>query len=530
MVAILNLLMSLAYSSNSDSALELITQAAGNTDFFNETFQLSDMEQNKDGDWLIPRRIDGIESVTLSGNIVSKSNTDGWYCAGGGLMFETQKSDGTTAFAYRGYTFNRDTSEVTVDFTDLANLEYENNENAYYDSLVTPNNFIVSVVWWTESDNTSPDDIELTLESVTIHYTEKNADGNVRIMSYSDVFSDIPERLAGMSSFYIVTDKNGNLVAINNGNLTDKIDEENAASLAADALEKNSGTVHANSEYRYLVTENDGMKIIAFVHKGSESSNMRQLLVVSIISAVLIFAVLFVIIVIISGKVVQPVSDTFEKQKQFISNAGHELKTPITVISATTELLEKKHGGDRWTETIKAQSEKMSRLVSELLELSRLSETANNKLQFSEFDLSETVSNTLLYFESRAFEENHAINADISENITMYGDEVKIERLVGILADNALKYSDEGCEITFALRQNKDCVCLTCSNVCRELKNDDINRLFERFYRREESHSNEREGFGLGLSIAQAITELHNGSISASVSDGIVTFEVKLPL
>ena len=530
MVVILNLLMGLAYSSNSDSALELITQAAGNTDFFNETFQLSDMERNKDGDWLIPRRIDGIESVTLSGNIVSKINTDGWYCAGGGLMFETQSADGTTAFAYRSYTFNRDTSEVTVDFTDLENLEYENNENAYADSLVTPNNFIVSVVWWTESDNTPSDDIELTLESVTIHYTEKNADGNVRIMSYSDVFSDIPERLAGISSFYIVTDKNGNLVAINNGNLTDKIDEEKAASLAADALGKNSGTVHADSEYRYIVTEKDGMKIIAFVHKGSESSNMRQLLVVSIISAVLIFAVLFVIIVIISGKVVQPVSDTFEKQKQFISNAGHELKTPITVISATTELLEKKHGGDRWTETIKAQSEKMSHLVNELLELSRLSETANNKLQFLEFDLSETVSNTLLYFESRAFEENHAINADISENITLCGDEVKIERLVGILADNALKYSDEGCEITFALRRNKDCVCLTCSNVCRELKDDDINRLFERFYRREESHSNEREGFGLGLSIAQAITELHDGSISASVKDGVVAFEVKLPI
>lgn len=107
---------------------------------------------------------------------------------------------------------------------------------------------------------------------------------------------------------------------------------------------------------------------------------------------------------------------------------------------------------------------------------------------------------------------------------------MKIERLVGILADNALKYSDEGCEITFALRRNKDGISLVCSNVCRKLKSDDINRLFERFYRREESHSNEREVFGLGLSIAQAITELHNGNISASVKDGVVAFEVKLPL
>ena len=254
-----------------------------------------------------------------------------------------------------------------------------------------------------------------------------------------------------------------------------------------------------------------------------------QVFAVSTILGTVIFALLLSIILCISRRIVAPISESFEKQKQFISNAGHELKTPVTVISATTDLLERKHGNDRLLDTIKAQSDKMGNLVGELLELSRLSEINENKTQFSNFSISDIVNNTVLYFESRAFEEQHALEINIDEGVTMYGDSRKIERLIGILLDNALKYADAQSRIRITLSEQKGRIILTCSNRCTEINQEQISHLFERFYRAEESHFNEKEGFGLGLSIALAITELHKGEISVSLNDNTVIFKIHLP-
>ena len=168
-------------------------------------------------------------------------------------------------------------------------------------------------------------------------------------------------------------------------------------------------------------------------------------------------------------------------------------------------------------------------LVSELLELSRLSEINENKTQFSHFSVSDIVNNTILYFESRAFEEQHELEMDIDDGLTMYGDSRKIERLMGILLDNALKYADAQSIIRITLSEEKGHINLICSNRCTEINQEQISHSFERFYRAEESHSNKKEGFGLGLSIAQAITELHKGEISVSLNDNIVIFKIHLP-
>lgn len=254
-----------------------------------------------------------------------------------------------------------------------------------------------------------------------------------------------------------------------------------------------------------------------------------QFFAVSTILGTVVFALLLSIILCISRRIVAPISESFEKQKQFISNAGHELKMPVTVIFATTDLLERKHGNDRLLDTIKAQSDKMGNLVGELLELSRLSEINENKTQFSNFSISDIVNNTVLYFESRAFEEQHALEINIDEGLTMYGDSRKIERLIGILLDNALKYADAQSRIRITLSEQKGRIILTCSNRCTEINQEQISHLFERFYRAEESHFNEKEGFGLGLSIALAITELHKGEISVSLNDNTVIFKIHLP-
>ena len=164
----------------------------------------------------------------------------------------------------------------------------------------------------------------------------------------------------------------------------------------------------------------------------------------------------------------------------------------------------------------------MSRLIAELLELTRFSEKSKDTADFRLFSVSETVETTLLYFESRAFESEHSLHLEIAEDLTMYGDALKI-------IDNALKYADAKTEIQFCLTESNHRILLTCSNLCSDLTLEQMEHLFDRFYRAEESHSHQKEGFGLGLSIAQAITQQHKGEISASLQENRITFTVKLP-
>lgn len=529
MLILLNVITLIVFRSFDRNTHEIIHQAAHSYNYNSETFLLSDMETNTDGDYIIPRSVDSIDSVTLSGEITSKDTTQGWYSAGGGLMFRLAMN-GMEKFAYREYTFNKNTSKVTIDFNDDSTLRFEKYA-LLSESGVTDDNFLVSIVWWTSSDNIPKDDISLKLDSITIHYNMNFIARSVMQLHYQDLFNDkIPTVLNETSSFFLITDRDKHIIAVCSGNLPTHFEESEISDIM-DIISESSGTVKINSgiNYEYLFSEKNGIAVYSFIQKNSTNRTSMQILVISIILGIVIFIILFVIIVYISKKIVFPLSDSFEKQKQFISNAGHELKTPITVISATTDLLERKHGNDRLLDTIKAQSDKMGNLVGELLELSRLSEINENKTQFSNFSISDIVNNTVLYFESRAFEEKHMLEIDIDEELTMYGDSRKIERLMGILLDNALKYSDAQSKIRITLSEQKGHIILTCSNRCTEINQEHISHLFERFYRAEESHSNEKDGFGLGLSIAKVITELHNGNISVSLRDGIVIFEVHLP-
>lgn len=524
MLILLNVITLIVFRSFNRNTHEMIQQAAHSYDYNTETFLLSDMETNKDGDHIIPCIVDSIDSVTLKGEITGENFTQNWYSAGGGLMYQLTV-DGTEKFAYREYTFNKNTSEVTIDFKDNSTLRFEE-QSLLSESGVTKDNFLVSIVWWSSSD-----DVSLKLDSVTVHYNTDFTKRNMMQISYQDLFGDeIPTALSETSSFFLAADTDQHLIAECSGNLPTHFDKQEISDIL-NTTSGRSGTLKINSgvPYAYSVSEKNGIDVYSFIQNSSTTRVSMQVFAVSTILGTVVFALLLSIIFCISRRIVAPISESFEKQKQFISNAGHELKTPVTVISATTDLLERKHGNDRLLDTIKAQSDKMGNLVGELLELSRLSEINENKTQFSNFSISDIVNNTVLYFESRAFEEQHALEINIDEGVTMYGDSRKIERLIGILLDNALKYADAQSRIRITLSEQKGRIILTCSNRCTEINQEQISHLFERFYRAEESHFNEKEGFGLGLSIAQAITELHHGTISVSLRDGIVTFEVHLP-
>ena len=481
MLLVMNLLIQMLFRANSSNADAMILQAAKSYDYQTETMLLSEMEQNADGDYLIPRSIRSVDSITLSGTIRSDSDSESWYCGGGGLMY-LEETANQQELVYREYTFNKDTSEVTIDFQNDNTLKRERSAEARQTSGLTTDNFLVSIVWWT-----SRKDVSLTLDRITIHYQKERDANDILHISYSDLFENqIPEVLSERNSFYLVTDSGGSLSAVCSGNLPTQISSE-------------------------------------------EAETLHQILWISIFSGFLMTLILIAVIVLLSKHMVKPLSDSFSRQKQFISNAGHELKTPVTVISATTDLLERKHGSDCLYDTIKAQSEKMSRLIAELLELTRFSEKSKDTADFRLFSVSETVETTLLYFESRAFESEHSLHLEIAEDLTMYGDALKIERLVGILIDNALKYADAKTESQFCLTESNHRILLTCSNLCSDLTLEQMEHLFDRFYRAEESHSHQKEGFGLGLSIAQAITQQHKGEISASLQENRITFTVKLP-
>lgn len=526
MLLVMNLLMQMLFRSNSSNADAMILQAAKSYDYQTETLLLSEMKQNVDGDYLIPRNIHSVDSITLSGTIRSESNSESWYCGGGGLMY-LEETENQQELVYREYTFNKDTSDVTIDFQNDNTLKRERSAEARQHSGLTADNFLVSIVWWT-----SREDVSLTLDKITIHYQEKRTSNDILHFSYFDLFENqIPEALSERNSFYLVTNTTGNLSAVCSGNLPTQISNEEAIALVNDVLEQhqNSGSIPSQKSYQYTVVSYHDFQIILFQQDQNGQKTLHQILWISMLSGFLMTLILIAVIILLSKHMVKPLSDSFIQQKQFVSNAGHELKTPVTVISATTDLLERKHGTDRLYDTIKAQVEKMSRLITELLELTKFSEKSKDPVDFHLFSISETVETTLLYFESRAFESEHPLHLEIAENLTMYGDALKMERLVGILIDNALKYADAKTEIQFCLSESNHKIYLSCSNLCSDLTQEQMTHPFDRFYRAEESHSHQKEGFGLGLSIAQAIAEQHKGEISASLHENKITFTVKLP-
>lgn len=526
MLLVMNLLMQMLFRSNSSNADAMILQAAKSYDYQTETLLLSEMKQNVDGNYLIPRNIHSVDSITLSGTIRSESNSESWYCGGGGLMY-LEETENQQELVYREYTFNKDTSDVTIDFQNDNTLKRERSAEARQHSGLTADNFLVSIVWWT-----SREDVSLTLDKITIHYQEKRTSNDILHFSYFDLFENqIPEALSERNSFYLVTNTTGNLSAVCSGNLPTQISNEEAVALVNDVLEQNqnSGSIPSQKSYQYTVVSYHDFQIILFQQDQNGQKTLHQILWISMLSGFLMTLILIAVIILLSKHMVKPLSDSFIQQKQFISNAGHELKTPVTVISATTDLLERKHGTDRLYDTIKAQVEKMSRLITELLELTKFSEKSKDPVDFHLFSISETVETTLLYFESRAFESEHPLHLEIAENLTMYGDALKMERLVGILIDNALKYADAKTEIQFCLSESNHKIYLSCSNLCSDLTQEQMTHPFDRFYRAEESHSHQKEGFGLGLSIAQAIAEQHKGEISASLHENKITFTVKLP-
>lgn len=339
-------------------------------------------------------------------------------------------------------------------------------------------------------------------------------------------------------SFCAVLDSDGGLVSYQSENLTlSRQTVEQAVQAAAEEVEstqKESGTL-SGLDLRYLAKEQDGQLRIAFVERTQEYASMQDFLVAAFLLGSAGLMVLFLASWLLSSWVVRPVERSWAQQKQFVADASHELKTPLTVILANTGIL-LSHPQDtirqqeRWVVNTQEEAVNMKKLVDEMLYLARTD--ASLQLVYSQINLSDVVWSTVLPFESVAFEQGLTLDSEIAPDIQLQADKGRLREVVRILMDNACKYCEPKGKILVYLEQDGDWASLMVSNSCvPSMQQQDLEHLFERFYRLDKARNREKGGYGLGLAIAKSIVEQHHGSITASMrQEGEIRFTVKLPL
>lgn len=306
------------------------------------------------------------------------------------------------------------------------------------------------------------------------------------------------------------------------------VTEEEALALSERVLrsERESG-YRESYKYRVVSDGKTQTETVYFLSVHDQLQSGFFLLIATVLIALICLIILFVLITLLSRRVVKPVLENYERQKRFITDAGHELKTPISIISANADVLSVTGNGNEWVDGIRKQTERMDHLVCDLLTLAKSEESAERS--WVEFDLSEAVADTAGSFESIARSRGKTLCVSVEEGITYRGDEGALRRLVSILMENAMKYADGESEITLSLRRENRRIRLVQSNSATPLPTEDeLARLFDRFYRVDPSRSRTSGGYGIGLSIARGIVESHRGRITAFVRDGRLHFSVVL--
>lgn len=278
--------------------------------------------------------------------------------------------------------------------------------------------------------------------------------------------------------------------------------------------------------YRYKVFSSPRGRGIVFVDGSMNRATTRTMLLT--VAAVLLGCLLVIagVIVVVSRRAVRPIARSYEKQKQFVTDANHELKTPLTLILTNLDIVEQELGHSEWLDDIRAEGQRMSGLVGQLTALSRLDEDVPSAAS-EEFSLSEVCGDTVSEFSPLIDRKGLTLRADIQPEITLSGDEGAVRRLVTILLDNAVKYCDPGGDISLSLTAKRRAV-LVVENTCSNVDALELDRLFDRFYRADKART-AGGSFGIGLSLAQSVVRRHRGEIRAyKAGPGRIGFRVTM--
>ena len=334
-----------------------------------------------------------------------------------------------------------------------------------------------------------------------------------------------PEVQYSLRFFSVHYDTDGTVLRVNQDYIA-SISESDAEAYADAVLE--SGKAHGyKSGYRYLVSTTEDETVVLFLNSEREIQTMRSLLWITLAIAAACLVVVFGLVVLFSRRAITPYLKNMEAQKQFITNASHELKTPLTAISTSVDVLAMEHEGDEWVHNIQVQSGRLSKLITSLVALSRLDEENPFPVRM-EFSLSDALWEISEPFVSLAQAKGRTYTQDIADGLTATGDRTAIQQMVSILLDNALKYSPDGGSISLTARRSGKRAEIAVSNTVDMSQAIDTSRLFDRFYRADESHSGAVSGTGIGLSIVKATAEAHGGTISARQEGCVMMFTARL--
>lgn len=328
-----------------------------------------------------------------------------------------------------------------------------------------------------------------------------------------------------LSTFYSVAiDGNGNVLRIeNSGELYS--DSELYLKAKEILAEENHKAEGKDGGLVYVVSDKENYTLVAFKDITVFNDVIKIFIKIVVTFGCVTLLILCVVSFFIARSIVKPLEDSYKKQKQFVSDAGHELKTPLSAINVNADMLAREIGDNKWLSNIQYENGRMNELVQQLLILARTEKVSMPK---EKLDFCRLTAGEVLPLESVAYEKNITIKTEMEESVFVYGNSAQLKQLVSILLDNAVQYST-GNEVSLAISKERRSVRLTVINEGKAMESDHKRNIFERFYRVDDSHDNSDGHYGLGLAIAKAIVTAHNGKIVVDCFDGKVRFTVTLP-
>lgn len=315
--------------------------------------------------------------------------------------------------------------------------------------------------------------------------------------------------------FTVFLKANGTVSTVDTGKIA-AIDTKTAISYAQDVI-SSGNTSGFLKDYRFISYTVGTETHVIFLDYGREMSSFRKFLYTSISVSLGGLLAVFLLLLFVSKKIVKPFAENYQKQKQFITDAGHELKTPLTIIDADAQVLEMDVGENEWLSDIQTQTKRLAQLTNHMLMLSRMEEQP--RVEKIAFPLSDVVQETAETFQTLAKTRNKTLDLQIEPMLSLRGDEKAIRQLLSILLDNAMKYSDENGRIVVSLKKQRNRIQLSVCNTTKSIKKENLPHLFDRFYRTDQSRNSRTGGYGLGLSIAYSIVSAHKGKIWAETAD-----------
>lgn len=317
-----------------------------------------------------------------------------------------------------------------------------------------------------------------------------------------------------------------NVIKVDTGRIAD-VSENEAIELYQSVINQGSsdGRIQ-NFRYRVAESERDSSKVYLFLDVSMQTHSILTVLFFSIAAGLICFLAMLLLVILISKKAIRPIAENFEKQKQFVTDAGHEIKTPLAIILANAEAMELYQGENKWSRNIIEQTSRLNGLMQNLLTLAKADES-RNILSTETVSISSLVAELLQMFSESMKLKELSLYKQIDTDVYLKADKEQIRRLFSILIDNAVKYSVQGGEISVLLELRGKSFIFQIENTCEELPNCPPDKLFDRFFRADAARTQKNGGYGIGLSAAKTIVELYGGTIEASYSQpNIVAFTV----